>query len=116
METKVFEVRDRLTFIPIMAIRLNQEDPQERYLVRQSGWTAEFIFARINNMHFTMGIEWQKDRTLGTVTRHIRENWNNLISGEVIDVEFVLGEVSKPKRAQRLDDTFGEFLLQYAPR
>ena len=39
---------------------------------------------------------WQ-DRTMQTAHLHIRHNWATLRSGDVVDVEFILGERVTPK-------------------
>ena len=39
---------------------------------------------------------------MGSAHRHIELNWDTLNSGDVIDVEFIRGEVDAPKVSERL--------------
>jgi hypothetical protein len=38
MTTKAFEIRDRATFIPAIAVRLDPADERERYLIARCGF------------------------------------------------------------------------------
>jgi hypothetical protein len=35
--------------------------------------------------------------------QHIEQNWDLLNDGDVVDVEYILGETSEPKRSERFD-------------
>jgi hypothetical protein len=37
---------------------------------------------------------------MGTAHAHILQNWHSLTSGDVIDVEFILGESKQPKESE----------------
>ena len=44
---------------------------------------------------------WTKcGRTMNVAHRHIEANWDKLASGDVVDVEFILGETSAPKESE----------------
>lgn len=43
--------------------------------------------------------DWN-DRTMRAAHQHMIENWNALESGQVVDVEFILGETAGPKRPE----------------
>lgn len=45
---------------------------------------------------------WPNQRTMGEAHRHIINNWYGLETGQVIDVQFVLGETTAPKVSERL--------------
>ena len=46
--------------------------------------------------------DWAKDmRTKGTAHNFIAEHWHELSDGDVIDVQFILGETDKPKASER---------------
>ena len=51
--TKAFEIRDRGTFIPVIATRLASDDPTEAYLLRRTGYNqfadaASVMMTRLN--------------------------------------------------------------------
>lgn len=104
MEIKMLEIRDRATFIPALAIRLGSRTEQERYLLARAG------FGRAPEDHRTYVIlmrwntnraeydpfEWG-DRTMRAAHHHLRGYWDSIKSGDVIDVEYIMGATSKPK-------------------
>lgn len=110
MITKTFEVRDGKIFIPVLAVKLVPDQEAERYLFAVSGFgitkeqQAAYIYIiRISYSSFSTidPFKW-KDRTMQTAHKYINENFDLLTSGEVVDVEFILGETKKPKQPQRL--------------
>lgn len=112
METKLFEIRDRATFIPVLAIRLNPNTEQERYLLARTGYgltveqQGEYIV--LFKLHGGVNrarcdpFEWGSARTMQIAHTYIIEQWANLNRGEVIDVEFILGETHEKKVSERL--------------
>lgn len=111
MEIKAFEVRDRATFIPVIAIRLNPACEDERYLISRAGYgeypatqTKYIAIGRLSDLDLKLPINWsfQRDRTMRTAHGYIEENWDSLWTGAVIDVEFILGETDKPKYSERI--------------
>lgn len=121
MEVKLFEIRDRGTFIPVMATRLIitgdvvQHDA-EIYLLRRAGYAKEQILFRYAEPYVILtkldGVEaqydpfsWPNRRTMGTAHRHIIDLWSELRSGDVIDIEFILGETQTAKKSERLGET-----------
>lgn len=105
MSVKLFEVRDRATFIPVMAIRPDGRTEEEKYLLSRSGWTdpCATILIALNTGDRCQSdpYEW-RNRTLQTAHLFIEAQWDSLTSGEVVDVEFVLGEVTEPKVSERI--------------
>jgi hypothetical protein len=134
--TKLFEIRDRGTFMPMMAVRLmvrdtafrhntgrspivvpNQmaiDDNAEEWLLRRAGYGREqindhggdtepyVIFIRLVEVDAEYdAFSWQNQRTLGVAHRYIIEHWNELVSGQVIDVQHILGESDAPKTSER---------------
>ncbi len=114
MNIKLFEVRDRGTFIPVMAIKLQPENDQHQYLLSTSGFgeSAEQQGKYVMLLPLSSGSGvWTTDpydfmgpgRTLKEVHDFIIFNCDDLEEGAVIDIEFVLKEVDQPKQSQRLD-------------
>ena len=114
MEAKLFEIRDSATFIPILAVRLTPAGEQEAYLLARSGYGfdpsykgAHVILCRIVGGELdargTPDHWGASTRTLSTAHHYIINNWDDLASGDVVDVEFIKGETSAPKVSERLD-------------
>lgn len=108
MECKTLEVRDDGTFIPCIAIILNPANEKDRYLLARAGYgqSAEeqgeyVIFGRLqteSEFHYDP-FAWG-NRTMQTAHHHVRTHFNTLESGAVIDVQFLKGETSEPKKSE----------------
>lgn len=111
MKAKTFEVRDRHTFIPVLAVKLEPSNQGDRYLLARAGYgpspeaQEKYIqLIRIQGGHGPTTCdpyEWD-DRTFFTAHQHLVENFDQLESGAVIDVQFILGETSAPEKSERL--------------
>lgn len=122
MEVKTFEVRDAGTFIPCLAIRLNPATEKDRYLLARAGYgkSAEeqgryIVFGRLSlDGKFEYdNFKWGS-RTMQAAHQHIRGNFSNLVSGSVIDVQFILGETSEPKKSESLPAEYSSSALRMA--
>lgn len=91
MKTKLFEIRDRGTFLPAIATELSRFDG---YLTLRAGYcfSSCILLGRLTGGTFCYDIYDWEDRTMHTAHEYIRDNWENLESGDVIDVQFILGE------------------------
>lgn len=106
MKYKLFEIRDKGTFIPALFIKMEQNDPHEytrhKYLYERSGLIGEGSYSSIL-FHLNVGegrFDWSFSRTMGVAHEYIEKNFDTLEPGEVIDVEFILGESSHPKLSE----------------
>ena len=110
MEVKCLEIRDEGTFIPVICIRPVAENERQEYLLRRDGYTAD------NTEHCVIMIDaqcrgcaydpyaWFGDarvRTQRIAHQYIEKNWEDLWDGDVIDVQFILGETSAKKASER---------------
>lgn len=113
METKLFEVRDRGTFLPVLCVKLEPVNEPDRYLLAMAGYglrqekQAQYILMgklQTGDLKCTSSDHagYPTVRTLPMAHHHIQKHWEKLTSGDVIDVEFILGEVAEPKISQRL--------------
>ena len=116
MTTKIFELRDRGTFIPVMAVRLDMghtgSPPEVRYLISRAGYGShynrqcQYVFLmkmdEPNRCEYNPA-KWN-DRTFQTAHMYIKDEWSSLHTGQVIDVEFILGETKKPKKTEMLQE------------
>lgn len=116
MEVKLLEIRDEATFIPAMAVRLTARDEAEMYLLRRAGFATEQIAPQYHPEPYI--ILWRLEggpaeydpynwtnRTMKNAHGFIIDNWRTLQPGQVIDVQFILGETKEPKRSERLGET-----------
>ena len=107
IETKVFEVRDRATHIGALATRMVSSHPAERYELRRNGYGEEnplILVVPLSNVGQATYNEHRDDgtRTMMVAHKHIAACWNDLASGDVIDVEYLLEEKSEPSGSERI--------------
>lgn len=111
MQVKVLEVRDRMTFIPMLCINVNASNRNDaaHYLLCRAGYACDgepnIIMTALSadttracNNPYCWG-----DRTFAAAHQYILENWSSLNDGDVVDVEFILYESVEPKRSERFD-------------
>ena len=97
METKLFEVRDRGTCMSVMATAMDTMancSERERKILKHAGYGRRLIlFGVAHGGPFSYDpYDWGNERTRFTAHRYVEQNWDDLSSGEVIDVPFILGE------------------------
>lgn len=105
MICKLLEVRDRMTFVPVMAVRLEPACEADRHLLARAGYGTRpesqreyILYVKINGGSGASScdpFDWG-DRTHATAHRFIAENFDTLASGDVVDVRFILGETDAP--------------------
>lgn len=93
MEVKLFEIRDRATCVPAMAVRVSRDDGP---IMRRAGFGDPMV---VLTMLATAKTEWDPynwgpSRTMQPAHLHIEANWDKLSSGDVIDVRVLLGETT----------------------
>ena len=109
MEAKFLEIRDKATFMPALAVRISGDDG---YIPSRAGYGQPMIllhFLEHPKAHYDAYC-WG-DRTKHTAHRHIEKNWDSIKNEDVIDVEFILGETTEPKKSERYDVIDIEFIL-----
>lgn len=125
MQVKIFEVRDRATFMPVIAVKPMAEGATVEHGVTADGWTRySFGPPRDQEMWLLkrLGFEpstntailitgrpvAQYDQyawdsiTMQTAHGYIEQHWDALSSGDLIDCEFIRGETQLPKVAAHL--------------
>lgn len=118
MQIKLFEVRDRGTFIPVMAIKMvpstvPSKAERERYLLRRAGYNWGETFADIVLVRCDCGgatrqaacdpYDWNDGtRTMRAAHLYLCRAFDHLNSGEVVDVEFINGETKSPKASEAI--------------
>lgn len=103
-EVKFIEILDRMTFIPAVAVLLAPHEPREALLMHRAGYGPAspntVLMARlVDGRGHVDPFEWC-DRTHTSAHRFIAANWNVIQSGDVVDVEYILGETTEPKKSE----------------
>lgn len=110
MQAKLLEIRDRGTFIPAIALRQSYPFVEaDRYLMARAGFGLEFeqqfehvlLFQIISEVCHYDPHTWP-NRTMKTAHLYVLEHFEEIDSGAVIDVEFILGETDHPKESEAL--------------
>lgn len=109
MIAKTVEIRDVATFIPALAIRLEPVTEQDRYLFGRAGYgttamrQAEYVLlARIaggNGQVTCDPYDWTT-RTMQHAHQWLIDHFDEIESGAVVDVEYILGKSAAPKRSE----------------
>lgn len=130
MTLKLFELRDRATFIPIFAFRCRPTSYREggvdittppdfpsharytaeRYLLRRCGYIEgdQIMLGRLDAEDARFSecscdpYGHSNPRTFTVAHEYIEANWDKLESGAVIDVEFILHETKEAKVSERV--------------
>ena len=107
MEIKIIEIRDRGTYIPVMAIKMQSDNPAERYHLRRLGYGVDDVLIMVVRIDVKNKATYAhydyNDRTMSNAHRFIEKHYDELESGDVVDVEYILGEVDSPKMSQNTD-------------
>jgi hypothetical protein len=120
---KTFEVRDAMTFIPAVGIlcepllmptgnEILDATRADSYLLARAGYAHPsndrharcVIFTRLDGDGSNIAPydpeEWGNNRTMHVAHEYVRDHWDELQSGEVIDVEVILGLSATPKQSE----------------
>jgi hypothetical protein len=115
MVCKTFEIRDAATFIPVLAIKLTPGCENDRYLLARAGYgrtlleQSEYVIVCSltgDPIECTYdSYSWAGPaRTLSQAHDFIMQHFDQLESGEVIDVQFILGETASKKLSERFTE------------
>lgn len=104
LENKILEVRDRATFISVLAVQMNPAFPNGEWIetlhLRRCGYGDGdmILMTRLDGSGkaTTDPYDWN-DRTMQTAHQYITANWSLLKTGDVVDVEYILKETESPK-------------------
>lgn len=110
MEVKLFELRDDGTFIPLLCIKPQGVGQHEipHPFIEKMAWRYGYRGARsVIVLH--MGVPergchsdpyaWG-DRTFRAAHHHVESLWDELKTGDLIDVRVVLGETTEPCKSE----------------
>lgn len=107
MDSKLFELRDKGTFVPVIATRLEPTGEAERYLLARTGYGSNkdaqrqyVMLWKLEGGPATYDVYDWRSRTLQVAHDHILKHFDELKAGQVIDVEYLLGESEQPKESE----------------
>jgi hypothetical protein len=115
MICKTIEIRDRATYIAALAIKLIPTNEADRYLLARSGYgpdvTVQSTYVLL--MGLAGGLDkmtcdpydWGDNRSRHVAHLWLIEHFDEIESGAVVDVEFILGETSGPKVSERFEES-----------
>jgi hypothetical protein len=107
METKLFELRDRGTFVPLLCVKPwagETRHPFEDKMAWRYGYKDNPAVIVTHMSTPSRGCHndphaWG-DRTFHVAHDYIQKHWDELRTGHVVDVEFILGETLTPKESE----------------
>jgi hypothetical protein len=107
LNTRVLEIRDSMTCLSVLAIRMfSMSDVQDWHIHLRCGYSRDgssIILVNLDDARAkNSSYDW-KDRTMFTAHDYIEKNFDSLNDGDVIDVEFILGETDKKKISERFN-------------
>jgi len=102
MQLKIFEVRDEATFIAAFAFSTDNPAPGQAQLLAREGYRdRQIMFGYLSGERPASPDYYFWDcRTMATAHKYVFENWDRLRDGDVIDVQFILGETKEAKRSE----------------
>lgn len=102
MNVKMFEVRDEATHIPCIGIEMKPSHLREMVLLRRAGYGEPrcILFGRADKGQFSHDPYDHKGRTMPNAHAYVEAHWDELQTGDVIDVQFILGETTTKKEPE----------------
>lgn len=117
IETKILELRDNGTFIPIITVLVCNErsGSQEDWLLGKCGWGPRqdgfYLFSAADDgSHFAISCGDPKflhsqtfpvDRTFTSAFAYVSSHWDEFETGDVVDVRVILKETTEPVATDR---------------
>ena len=102
MQTKLIEIRDRKTYVPVMAVGFYGRDS---WMLRRSGYGHDKFYVILTKISGKTHCEYSPcnwgDRTMSTAHKYLVENWPLVGDGGMIDVEVVKGEKEHPTESEQ---------------
>jgi hypothetical protein len=98
MTGKFVEIRDKATFIAAFTFRIQGADHP---LARRAGFESPMVYLVALATQRAAYDPWSwGDRTFHVAHLWISEHFDELKDGDVVDVEFILGETAAPKGSE----------------
>lgn len=103
MKSKMLEIRDRGTQIPVLAIKTEPETREESKFFHVGGYGEETVILLKVDPELDANYDaykWRNSRTMRTAHNYIQSNYDKLDNYSVVDVEYILGETDVSKASE----------------
>jgi hypothetical protein len=102
MLTKLLEIRDEGTCIPAMATEATPANGKQAAVLRRAGYGESrcIILQHLHKGEATYNAFDWRSRTYHHAHLYILKHWDDLSDGDVIDVQFILGEATEKKASE----------------
>ena len=103
MKTKLLEIRDIGTKIPVLCVKMEGKTREEVGMLAMAGFPGarNILIVSLTDFHTTYDpFKQPRGRTYFNAHRYIERNWDDLKNGDVVDVEYILGEKNDIKGAE----------------
>jgi uncharacterized protein with LGFP repeats len=107
MIIKALEIRDDGTCIGVLAMRMSPENDAQRAVLSHAGYGKDGFtqskYVAMIDAHTLCGSYdpfKQESRTRAVAHEYIREHFDELSDGDVIDVEYIEGKRATPKTSE----------------
>lgn len=103
MIVKALEVRDEGTTISMLAIKPTPDNPEQRAVLRHAGYGEPeryVILIGAHDCHGSYNPYSHGSHTRQVAHQWIKEHFDEIKDGEVIDVEYLLGKTSIKKSSE----------------
>ena len=111
MQTKILEIRDEGTYIAALAVNMNPTaftGGPEAWFLSRCGYPCDgvpnILLTRLDGKGQATNdpYSWEGvGRTFPAAHHWIIEHWNEISDGDVVDVQFILGETKQKKVSER---------------
>jgi hypothetical protein len=112
MKYKILEIRDSMTFISVLAVRMESIDPKEAYYLWREGYVPGsniVMLTRLTDCDTRNNpYHWDAPhygRTMKIAHDYIVKHYAELQTGDVVDVQYILGETASVKKSERREIT-----------
>lgn len=99
MIIKCIEIRDRLTCIPAVAIKMEAADVVEAHFLRRCGYPQDgtgVVLMKLSDQEASSDPYHWDNRTMGAAHLFIEESFDDLVNGQVVDARVYLKECAEP--------------------
>jgi len=101
MITKTLAIVDEGTFIPVMATKMTPANSAEHRLLDRAGYGSPYNLVRLEDLRKGYGtynaFDWGESRTWHLAHLYIIKNFDNLVSGDHVDVMEIINSDEKLK-------------------
>ena len=107
MEVKTIEIRDRGTLIVALAFRMRSSNIKDTNLLSRAGFPSDAYQVELVDAYSGVGHHdpfcWRSNgssRTMFEAHLWIQTHFDEINSGDVVDVRFIKGEVNSPATSE----------------